>query len=535
MSLAPDPNLALRTLVLRPLKSLPVVSLAAVLVVTGAFAQTLRLADRAALDAAASAGAAAGIAPVPMAGPVDAARYRVGPGDMFLLSLYGPVQRETRHTVSAEGVLLMPETGPLEVSGRTLAEVRELVDRRLRGVLRGVGIQFQLVQPRRFIVDLTGEVRLRGPLVVTGGSRLSDVLPDSMLTERSSRRRIEVRASDGTVRIVDLQRFRLAGEDGGDRPLADGDVVHVPVGREFIAAWGGVGRPGRLELGPADSLATLVRLAGGLRADAVLDRALLVRWRMATSAESVWVSLVGPLGGPRLRDGDELHVFVDTEFRASDRVEVVGRAVRTGTYPIRRGVTRLSEVLTVAGGLLPDGDSTAVELHRGRIVGGVADPEFERLSRLSRGEMTTSEYETFRIRLASLAPEFRVDLRAVVRGGINDPVLRGGDILVVPEAVRVVRVDGQVRRPGLIEYVPGKPWRYYLDQAGGFAARASRSKVRITRRSSGQTLYVSETAAPMPGDFLWVPERPEVNAWAYIKDTIIVVAQLATIWIAVRN
>ena len=148
MSLAPDPNLALRTLVLRPLKTLPVVSLAAVLAVTGASAQTLRLADRAALDAATSAGAAAGIAPVPMAGPVDATRYRVGPGDVFLLSLYGPVQRETRHTVSAEGLLLMPETGPLEVSGRTLAEVRELVDRRLRGVLRGVGIQFQLVQPQ---------------------------------------------------------------------------------------------------------------------------------------------------------------------------------------------------------------------------------------------------------------------------------------------------------------------------------------------------------------------------------------------------
>jgi hypothetical protein len=32
-----------------------------------------------------------------------------------------------------------------------------------------------------------------------------------------------------------------------------------------------------------------------------------------------------------------------------------------------------------------------------------------------------------------------------------------------------------------------------------------------------------------------VPERPEVNAWAYIKETIIVVAQLATIWIAIRN
>ena len=494
-----------------------------------------RAVDRSLLDANGLVPTAS-VPPLRLSGPIDPARYRVGPGDVFSLIMYGPLYRETRLTVSAEGVLFSPELGPIATNGLTLAEVRALVERRLRTALRGVGIQFQLLTPRTFLVNLTGEVRFRGPLAVSGGSRLSDVLADSLFTPRASRRRIEVRRRDGSVLTCDLQRFRLAGEDADDPPLADGDVVQVPVQRETIAAWGAVGRPGAIELGHADSLGMLLRLAGGLLADAVAEHALLTRFDAQQRPESVWVSLAPGSADLKLalRDGDVLHVPGQSRFRLTDRIELVGRVARTGSYPIRGGVTRLSDVLDAAGGLLADGDSTAIELSRPRSGGG-ADPEFDRLSRLSRGEMTSSEYESFHTRLASLYPSFRVNLRQVVRGGINDPVLRDGDFIEVPLAMQAIRVDGQVRRPGLIQYVPGKPWSYYLNEAGGTTEHAARSKVRITRRSSGQTLLARETGTPMPGDFLWVPERSDVSPWFYLKEALVVVAQVATIVIAIRR
>lgn len=495
------------------------------------------VADRAVLEAAAAASAAGSAAPLTLAGPIDATRYRVGPGDVFSLALYGPLYRETRLVVSSEGVLFSPELGPLPVAGLTLAEVRTQVERRLRTALRGVGIQLQLLVPRTFIVHLTGEVRLRGPLAVTGGSRLSDVLPDSLFTREASRRRIEVRSLDGSRHLCDLQRFRLTGDEAGDRLLSDGDVVQVPVRGERIAAWGAVGRAGELEYSAEDVLGTLLSLAGGLRPEAIAERALLTRWGAAASPESTWVSLVAgsaDLDLP-LRGGDVLHVSGRSRHHETDRVEVSGRVARTGSYPIRTGETRLSDVLDAAGGLLVDGDSAAVDLYRQRPPGSGADPEFDRLSRLSRGEMTASEYETFHTRLASLYPSFRVNLRPLVRGGINDPVLRDGDVIEVPPTLRTIRVDGQVRRPGLIEYVPGKPWSWYLREAGGATSHAASSKVRITRRSSGQTLLARETGAPMPGDFLWVPERSEVSAWFYLKEALVVIAQVATIVIAIRR
>ena len=475
--------------------------------------------------------------PAPLAGAVDPEHYRLGPGDALRLALFGPISRQTTLVVTPEGTLFLPELGSLRVSGLTLSEARQLVTTRVRAALRGVGVEFQLIVPRTFRVYLTGELKLAGPRLANATSRLVDVLPDTLFLPTSSRRRIEVRSLSGGRWLADLDRFRFAGEVRGERPLADGDVIQVPVANQFLAAWGGVGRQGRYELGVADSLSTLLRLAGGLQGDAIPERALLIRWD-AARRESVWVSLVDDsaagLGLP-LRDGDELHVFTRPDFHVSERAEVIGRVRVNGSYPIRTGVTRLSQLLASAGGALPDADTTSVLLFRARPAAG-PDLEFDRLSRLSRGEMTASEYETFRTRLAGLSPDFRVDLRKLHANGENDPLLTNGDRIVVSRLVRSIRVDGQVRRPGVVDYQPGRSWVHYVRACGGFTTRSARSQVRITRASSGQTLLARETDAPMPGDFLWVPERADVPAWQYVRDTLLVLAQIATVAIiAVRR
>ena len=474
--------------------------------------------------------------PVPLAGAIDPDRYRLGPGDVVRLALFGPISRQANLVVTPEGTLFVPELGALKLNGLTLSEGRQLVIARVRSALRGVGVEFQLVVPRTFRIYLTGELRYSGPRVTTAANRLADVLPDTLFTPQSSRRRIEVRSLGGQRWIADLDRFRLAGEGRNEPSLSDGDIVYVPVANQFLSAWGGVGREGRYELADGDSVGTLLQLAGGFKEGAIRDHALLVRWHEAMR-DSLWLSLtdVGPAGlGMLMQDGDELHVYTRPDFHATDRIEVAGRVTVTGSYPIRSGATRLSNVLASAGGMLPDADSASVLLFRARPVQG-PDLEFDRLSRLSRGEMTGSEYETFRTRLAGLTPDFRIDLRRVRSGSENDPLLMNGDRVLVARVVRSVRVDGQVRRPGVVDYLPGKPWPWYVRACGGLTTRSAQSQVRITRASSGQTLLARETDVPLAGDFLWVPERSDVPAWQYFRDTILVLGQVATVLIALRR
>ena len=481
-----------------------------------------------------------GPSPSAQAGPADPEQYRVGPGDVLTLWMWGPIAHTTPLEVGPDGLVFLPDLGPVRVAGLTLAEARRLLIGRVTAHYRGVEVAVQLRRVRSFIVYLSGLVRQPGPVVTTGLSRLPDVLPaDTLFEPRASRRNILVRHLDGTEIVCDLERFLSFGGLDLLPLLRDGDVVEVPPATCFVGVWGAVGRPRRIELGPRDSLSTLLRLAAGPLPSAVRDRALLLRWRGATQRDSVWVSLDQIESGrwdTPLRDGDNLYVFGVPEYRPLHQVSVVGQVARAGNYPVTLGVTRLSEVIRAAGGFRADADSTAILLIRARPDGEPRDAEFGRLARLSREQMTATEYGSFRTRLAALVPEFRVDWRPIAQGRVAlDPLLQSDDTVRVERKMNMVRVDGQVRRPGLVELSPGAPWSYYVRSVGGFTARAARSQVRITRSASGQTALARNVDAVASGDFVWVPERPDISTWQYVKDVFTIASALATIVIATRR
>src|SRR6185295_18537407 len=150
----------------------------------------------------------------------------------------------------------------------------------------------------------------------------------------------------------------------------------------------------------------------------------------------------------------------------------------------------LSEVIAAAGGFLKTADLSAVRVHRANVAGRDQDPELDRLLRMGRSEMTASEYEALRTRLAEHREDYRLDWAALERSPKSlDVLLRDGDLVRVDRLVSAVRVDGEVRTPAMLAYRPGLGVKDYIAQAGGFSARAWRGKVRVTRAVTGQTLF----------------------------------------------
>jgi protein involved in polysaccharide export with SLBB domain len=130
----------------------------------------------------------------------------------------------------------------------------------------------------------------------------------------------------------------------------------------------------------------------------------------------------------------------------------------------------------------------------------------------------------------------RVDWAQVETGQpALDLLLQDGDIIRVERRTAAVRVDGQVRRPGLIPYVQGAGPDYYVRQAGGFTRRGARTQVRLTRAANGQSALAKDVSLLSPGDQVWVPERPDVSPWQYIRDVLVVGAQVATLYLAIRK
>ena len=152
------------------------------------------------------------IAPLSLPGVVDPRVYRVGPGDLIQVQMWGRVSRSWIGEVGPEGVLMLPGSGAVPVAGRTLAQVREAVLSLLRADLRGVSIDVRLTRPRSFYVYLTGQVKQPGPAMTNGVSRVGDLLGAGTLLGDGSLRRILINHTDGSREVADLDLFQRTGD-----------------------------------------------------------------------------------------------------------------------------------------------------------------------------------------------------------------------------------------------------------------------------------------------------------------------------------
>jgi protein involved in polysaccharide export with SLBB domain len=131
--------------------------------------------------------------------------------------------------------------------------------------------------------------------------------------------------------------------------------------------------------------------------------------------------------------------------------------------------------------------------------------------------------------------DYRVDWARLAEDKDLDLLLRDGDIVRVERQVLAIRIDGEVRRPGIVNFMQGGDIRHYIEEAGGFTSRAWREKVRVTRAVTGQTLLARNVTALDAGDFIWVPERNDLTGWEQSARLLTTLAQIATIIIAIRT
>ncbi len=470
-------------------------------------------------------------------GAVDTEQYRVGPGDIFQVSVWGGISRTMTIEVGPEGTIQLPTAGTMKIDGLLLRQVRSDIIARLRPEFRGVNIDVRLLRPRRFTVYVTGEVQFPGSVPASGASRVADVVLLSEPLKGAALRNIEVNHRDGTREIADLDLFLRTASQTLNPWLRDGDVVNISSASSWIHIQGAVSRPGRYELGSRDSLRTLIDLGGGAVPSADTSRAMLVRWIDSARSESTWVELDDVRSGafnPMLRNGDRFYVYFIPQYEVMNEVSMLGEVKRPGIYPIQEGRDRITDVVRAAGGFLPGADLAAIRVRREN-PRTQEDPELQRLLRLSRRDLTNSEYDVLQTKLAGQRSEYRIDWSRVQGDPDLDVLLLGGDIVQVDRVINSVRVDGQVRRPGILAYRPGLDLDDYVKASGGFSERAWRNKIRVTRSVTGQTFLAKDVAKLNPGDLIWVPEKADVTFWEQARTVLTAAAQVATVILAFNS
>ena len=288
--------------------------------------------------------------------------YVVGPGDSLEIDLWGGVSERVFRVVDREGRVALPEAGPLLVSGRSLADVQQAVQRVLRTEFRDVSADVSVSRLRTVRVYVVGDVAQPGAYDISSLSTpLNALFAAGGITPRGSLRTLKHLRGKQLVEEVDAYDLLLHGVRSDLHRLENGDTLLVPPLGPQVTVDGMVRRPAIYELHGENTLAEVLELAGGILPTATL-RHIEVQRVEAHEKRTMLALNLSPSGDSDdakkqldsfvIHDGDEVHIFPIAPYN-EDAIYVQGHVLRPGRYSYKQGM-KLSDLIASYKDLLPE-------------------------------------------------------------------------------------------------------------------------------------------------------------------------------------
>ncbi len=402
------------------------------------------------------------------------------------------------------------------------------------------------------VVSITGEVRRQAKFELKsgGGERLSDLTYlAGGFTELAFLDKIEVSRlllnGDRTVFYVNYHEILENDSCESNIFLKNDDRIHVfskleQVYPKYVYIHGEVKKPGEYPLEENLHVLDLILKAGNLTRSAFVLECEVAKIDPKTPTKFRKINLQNLFNNPNskenilLEEDDRLFIRQIPEWEVGLTVEVKGEVQFPGIYAITKDSTTLSEIIEKVGGFTDEALIREASLIRksSRIT---IDKEYERLKQLSRDQMSESEYQ-YLVMKENIQDIGRIVVDfyrlCVLKDKAEDILLEDGDVINIPKAPKVVYVTGRVGRPGGVLYNPVKGVRYYLNKSGGPAWDAKVRGIKITK-VTGEIIHDEDVKKLEPGDIIWVPRKPDRDWWELFRQTIAIIAQLATVYIVV--
>ncbi len=402
------------------------------------------------------------------------------------------------------------------------------------------------------IVTIDGEVKRqqRFELKRDGKERISELIElAGGFTDLAYKDKIELSRmlpnGDREVFYVNYRHIEENDSCAENFQLKNSDRVHVfsildQTHPKFVHIHGEVKRPGTYEFEENLHVKDLIDKAGNLTRSAYLLECEVAKIDPKMPTKFIKINLQKIIDNPEseenllLEEDDRVFIRRIPEWEVGPIVEIHGEVNFPGTYAITEDTTTLYEVIQKAGGFTDDALIREASLIR-KSTKLTIDKEYMRLKQIPRDQLTESEYEYLVMKentqdIGRIVIDF---YKLFVEGDMSENVtLKDGDIINVPEAPHVVYVTGRVSKPGGVLYEPGKNIKYYLEKAGGLTWDAKKRSIKVTK-VSGEIMDDEDVKKLEPGDIIWVPRKPDKDWWEIFRQTIAVIAQVATVYIVV--
>jgi len=386
--------------------------------------------------------------------------YVVGPGDSLSIDLWGGISTKLVRMVDRQGRVNLPEAGPLEVSGRTLGEVQQAVQKAITTQYRDTSADVSVARLRTVRVYVVGEVEEPGAYDISSLSTpLNALVAAGGVTGKGSLRGLKHFRGRQEVERIDTYDLLLRGVTPDAKKLENGDTLMVPPIGSQVTVTGMVRRPAIYELNDEKTLADVLALAGGILPAAALRHVEVQRLeahekRTMLSLDLSPDSTSAPqLSTFKIQDGDEIHIFPIAQYN-QDTIYLQGHVLRPGRYSYHEGV-KLTDILQSYNEILPEPAAHYAEIIR------LNPPDF-RPSVVS------------------------FDLAAAMKDASASPKLQPLDTVRIFsrfdfEPIPTVTVDGEVRSPGTYKTSGQATLKDAVYLAGGLTTEAALDTAQIFR------------------------------------------------------
>ena len=470
----------------------------------------------------------------PMAYAADSAapapaEYVLGPGDEVRVQIWGGVDYAGSQTLDRSGQINLPKIGAINLSGVRVKDLEETLRKRIATVFSSVQVNAALGKLRGITVFVVGQAQQPGTYNLTGLSTLVNaVFASGGPGVNGSMRAIELKRNGQTVTTLDLYDFIAKGDKSKDAVLQPGDVIMIPPAGPRIALTGVTDHAAIYEVKPGSTVQQILTLGGGLSTLASSQKALLERIAASPGASKRQVKnleLNAEGLAHLLQDGDVLTLLpISPAFVNAVTLQgTVAQPLRNTWFPGMRvqdlipdrealitpeyykrknqlvqnraislkaqGLTaaqiqaiekaqQLPEDLALATEVITQAKPSETEAVRAGLtitdrVRGMFDQinwDYAVIERLNKTELRTQ-----------LIP-FNLAKAIVQKDPAHNLELQAGDVVTIMSSADLrlplerqallIRLEGEVRSPGIYQALPGETLPQILNRIGGLTPQA---------------------------------------------------------------
>ena len=446
----------------------------------------------------------------PISGAPVPADYPLGTGDELMIRGTGSIDIDYRATIDRNGQISIPTIGSVNLAGVRAGDAESVIRAAVATMYKGVTINVNFGKLRAITVYVVGQANRPGTYTVSSLSTLVTTLfASGGPNANGSMRHLQVKRAGKVVADLDLYAFIAKGDKSADIKLQDGDSIYIPAATGHVALVGKVNTPAIYELRTAnDTIESMLDIAGGMPVVADPRRAYLERIDASKSQpRSVEQFALTGAGLKRtLKNGDVLNVTsITPDF--SNAVILRGnvdQAIRapflpgmhvSDLIPNREYLITRSSIKRQNGAVSTGENDKVTNEAAGNIasrIGGLIDEinwDYAVVERINRSDLTVS---LIPFNLGNVFSNPSGSDNVQLQPGDTVTIFSQQDVAVPMEKRRVfVRVEGEVKVPGVYQMNAGETLQSLLARAGGttsdayfFGTAFYREQVRVEQEAN---------------------------------------------------